>query len=165
MKNKYDLSGEYGVGYTKNGQPFYFDLEDFDLIKDYSWHYNAKGYLCAYSGGSSEIRMHRLVMNVTDPKLVVDHIKHINHDNRKSELRVVQPHENSANKKMASNNTSGYTGVYYHKGKDKYEAEIVVNKKKIWLGAFKEIEDAITARKNAEDKYLGEFSYANSMAL
>lgn len=33
--NTYDLSGEYGVGYTFKDEEFYFDLEDYDLIKDY----------------------------------------------------------------------------------------------------------------------------------
>lgn len=35
--NVYDLSGEYGVGYTYQGEEFYFDLEDYDKIKDYCW--------------------------------------------------------------------------------------------------------------------------------
>lgn len=30
--NTYDLSGEYGIGYTSNGEQFYFDKEDFCLI-------------------------------------------------------------------------------------------------------------------------------------
>ena len=39
--NKYDLSGEYGIGWTSNtNQEFYFDLEDYDKIKDYCWIYN-----------------------------------------------------------------------------------------------------------------------------
>lgn len=33
--NTYDLSGEYGIGYTSKGEEFYFDLEDYDKIKDY----------------------------------------------------------------------------------------------------------------------------------
>jgi hypothetical protein len=36
--NQYDLSGSYGIGYCSNtNNPFYFDLEDYDLIKDYCW--------------------------------------------------------------------------------------------------------------------------------
>ena len=31
--NTYDLSGEYGKGYTSKGEEFLFDLEDFDKIK------------------------------------------------------------------------------------------------------------------------------------
>ena len=37
--NIYDLTGEYGVGWTSNtNREFYFDIEDFDKIKDYCWY-------------------------------------------------------------------------------------------------------------------------------
>ena len=36
--NDYDLSGEYGIGWTSNTrQEFYFDIEDYALIKKYCW--------------------------------------------------------------------------------------------------------------------------------
>lgn len=39
--NQYDLSGEYGVGWTSNtNKEFYFDLEDYDKIKEYTWYEN-----------------------------------------------------------------------------------------------------------------------------
>ena len=44
-KNTYDLSGEYGIGYTSKGVEFYFDLEDYDKIKDYCWRTNDNGYI------------------------------------------------------------------------------------------------------------------------
>lgn len=41
--NTYDLSGEYGIGYTTKGEEFWFDLEDYDKIKSiYSGHPLAK---------------------------------------------------------------------------------------------------------------------------
>ena len=36
--NVYDLNGSFGIGYTSNGKAFYFDLEDYEKIKNYSWH-------------------------------------------------------------------------------------------------------------------------------
>ena len=45
--NNYDLSGEYGIGYTSKGEEFYFDLEDYDKIKDYCWFKNDSGYILA----------------------------------------------------------------------------------------------------------------------
>ena len=36
--NQYDLSGEIGVGWTTNTNlEFYFDLKNFNKIKDYCW--------------------------------------------------------------------------------------------------------------------------------
>ena len=45
--NSYDLSGYYGVGYCSDGTQFYFDKEDYELIKNYCWCNNGKGYLVA----------------------------------------------------------------------------------------------------------------------
>lgn len=47
--NEYKLDGEYGVGFTSNThKEFYFDLEDFGLIKSYCWceHKLESGYSC-----------------------------------------------------------------------------------------------------------------------
>lgn len=38
--NVYDLTHEYGIGYTSKNEQFLFDIEDYELIKDYCWHYN-----------------------------------------------------------------------------------------------------------------------------
>lgn len=52
-----------------------------------------------------------------------------------------------------ANNTSGYKGVCWDKSKNKWISQIQVNKKNIRLGYFTNIEDAIKARKEAEEKY------------
>lgn len=170
QKNKYDLTGEYGIGWTLKNQQFYFDLEDYDKIKDYTWHYDKDKYVCACcknpDGTDTTIKMHRIIMNLLDEKdLDPDHIKHINYDNRKSQLRIVTQNQNNYNTKIPINNTSGCKGVSFNKEKKKYEAYIKVNKKKICLGYFSDLKDAIKARKEAEEKYCGEFSYDNSMKL
>ena len=42
--NKYDLLGSFGVGWTTNtNKEFWFDLEDYDKIKDYCWAENNNG--------------------------------------------------------------------------------------------------------------------------
>ncbi len=54
----------------------------------------------------------------------------------------------TANQRIKSNNTTGTTGVYKDKGR--WIALITRNKKTHYLGAFNEIENAIAARKAAE---------------
>lgn len=85
---KYDLTNDYGIGYTSRGDRFYFDLEDFDKIKNYSWSCNKEGYLMTSIEGKMH-RMHRIIMNCSDSKIWVDHINHDVKDNRKSNLRKI----------------------------------------------------------------------------
>ena len=169
--NQYDLTGEYGVGWTASGKEFYFDLEDYDKIKDYSWHI-ANGYISAkkLDGSDREIRMHRIVLNLVDVSyndIKVDHIhgKETRNDNRKSNLRMANDSQNNINKGLRSNNTSGVTGVSWNQKRNKWHARLWKNRQTIDLGHFSNFDDAVQARKQAEDKYFGEWSYDNSMAM
>ena len=98
-----------------------------------------------------KIYLHRLIMK-PDKGFVVDHKNRNTLDNRKENLNVCTVQENLRNQKR-SNNKTGYTGISnYMDGK--YRAQIKHNYKKIHLGVFEKIEDAINARKKAE-KELG----------
>lgn len=63
----------------------------------------------------------------------------------------------SINKGIFKNNTSGATGVSQTKT-GSYVAYIYHNYGRVHLGTFKNIEDAINARKQAEEKYWGEIN-------
>lgn len=55
-------------------------------------------------------------------------------------------------RKANSNNSLGYKGVYYNKKQKKYLAQIRCRYKLYHLGYFEKIEDAIKARKQAEEE-------------
>ena len=57
------------------------------------------------------------------------------------------------NKRTAKNNTSGVKGVYWVKSQNLWKATIFSKGKEIYLGSYKNIDDAINARKEAEIKY------------
>ncbi len=159
--NTYDLSGKYGIGYTIKKEPYYFDLEDFNKIKNYCWYKDNDGYIVYKVLHHNAVQMHRLVTNCPDD-MEVDHIYHINHDNRKSELRIVTKSQNQMNKVLLSNNTSGVKGVYWNKEKEKWHAQITVNNKRINLGYFNILQDAADVRKQAEIEYFGEYNLKNT---
>lgn len=63
------------------------------------------------------------------------------------------PYKLSESKHPRVTNTSGVTGVWYDKRRDRWTAEIMLRRKKIRLGRYKSKEDAIKARRAAEEEY------------
>lgn len=162
--NTYNLNEEYGIGYTLDGKEFYFDKEDYDKIKNYCWSVSENGYLVAReSEVDCPVLMHRIIFNNLKNDDVIDHIGHNTLDNRKMNLRICRTSQNAMNKKKSSRNTSGHPGVSWKKDKNKWEAYIGINGKIIHLGTYKEIEEAVRVRKNAEEKYFKNYSYDRSM--
>ena len=145
--NTYEINGDVTKVFDSKGNFCLIDTEDLDKVKPYCFHKNHYGYFKSTSLNSS---MHRLIMGA--PKgMVVDHINHDTLDNRKCNLRVCTQQENTRNKKAK--------GVCYHKASNKYIAYIIIDQKQKYLGLFKELEDAIKVRKEAEQKYFGDFAY------
>lgn len=157
--NTYDLSGEYGVGYTNKGEKFLFDKEDYDLIKDFCWYIDSNGYVVNKSS-KQIIMFHRLVTNTLNKKEIqVDHIFHHKNDNRKSKLRTVNSSQNNMNKTIQLNNKSGVRGVSWDNRIHKWISEIRAYGKKYYLGSFSNLDEAVKERKKAEQIYFGEFNY------
>ena len=157
--NKYDLSGEYGIGWTSNTNvEFYFDLEDYDKIKDYCWHeqISSSGYhmLTAAEPNTNKTI---LMAHILGYKWY-DHIDRNTLNNRKVNLRPCTASQNNMNQSKQSNNTSGFIGVSWSKKEQKWIAYININKKLMRLGAFVNKDDAIKIRLQAEAKYYGEFA-------
>ncbi len=140
------------------------DTKDYDRVSKRKWHITSDGYIASNVHGRQRglIKLHRFITNA--PKgMVVDHINHNVADNRNVNLRVCTAHDNSRNMILSSNNTSGYTGVFWNKKANKWCARIMVDYKSIHLGFYTDIADAIVARKQAEIKYFGEFRYVEDI--
>lgn len=159
--NKYDLTGEYGIGWTSNtDREFYFDLEDYDKIKDYCWSEVAVNYnrnfhtLQAPKPGhrGSHVSMHQVLGFANH-----DHIDRNEFNNRKSNLRPCTRSQNQMNCSLRSHNTSGVTGVWPTKT-GSWEVGLKVEGEWKFRGIFNNKDDAIVARLKAEQKYFGEFA-------
>ena len=61
------------------------------------------------------------------------------------------------NNPLRSNNTSGVTGVFWSKEKRRWRAQLHFKGHKYALGYFARFEDAVKARKDAEEKYHAAF--------
>ena len=158
--NKYDLSGEYGIGWTSNtDNKFYFDLSDYDIIKNYCWYeyINKKtGYHSLRTrerGSRKSILMTHLLGYP-----YYDHIDHNTLNCTRNNLRPATTKENAKNKSKHKHNTSGITGVYWDKKQQYWYARICVDYNTIHLGCFQNKNDAIYARLQAEAHYFKEFA-------
>ena len=162
-RNDFEIMDDYAVLYTQQKEPFYVDLDDLSKVQKVYWRKDKDKYLVGCFHGKI-IKLHRYIMDC--PKgMQVDHIggEDTRNDNRKKNLRFSTPSQNARNRKKNTRNKSGVTGV--SKKKNKWLATICVNGNKIDLGYFQNIEDAIKVRKEAEEKYFGEWSYDNSQQI
>lgn len=98
---------------------------------------------------------HRVIWAITYDEWPdhIDHVNGIRSDNRIENLRSVSQAENNRNQKRRSTNTSGVCGVSWCKRDGKWVARITSNGKYKCLGYFDDFDDAVSARKAAEEKY------------
>lgn len=157
--NLEDEYGIYGIGYCSNtGREFYFDMDDYDKIKDYCWSEHKRGqvYFAPEARDINTgklIKMHHLIVGK-----FFDHADKNPFNNRKYNLRPATETENIQNRRKRSDNKSGFIGVIWDKENYRWLAYIRINKKHKNLGRFVNKEDAVKARLNAEMKYFGEFA-------
>ena len=112
-----------------DGYKVKIDDEDFDKISKYKWYFNqplfnrsglyvftANRYQHKKDGSIKHhtIILHRLIMNA--PKgLEVDHKLGNGLDLRKSQLRLCTRGQNTKNRRLNINNSSGFKGVNYNR--------------------------------------------------
>lgn len=83
----------------------------------------------------------------------IDHINGIRADNRAENLRDVPGAVNQKNMKLACNNKSGVTGVFWNEKKNRWIAYITSEKKRMYLGYFTDFDEAVRVRAQAEIKH------------
>jgi len=120
------------------------------------------------SGSPSTIRLSREVARLVHGAealegFFVDHINHDGLDNTSDNLRLVTNRQNSHNQLRASNNTSGYKGVSWHKRDQKWAASIRVEGTLKYLGNFTDRDKAAVAYNTAAKQYFGEHAYLNNV--
>ena len=138
-------------------------------INEYKWYVSTDGkkqrYYAVTGLGSknTKVRMHRFIWELVNgpipKKMDIDHVSRDTLDNRLSNLRLATRSQNNINSKVRSDNTSGFKGVFYVKGrKSPYWAYIWANKKRIGLGMYKTAEEANQAYQQAAKKHYKDFA-------
>ncbi len=92
------------------------------------------------------------------PREQIDHINGDKSDNRLANLRLSSHSENERNRPKMRNNKSGHKGVSWHKGNQRWRAQITLHHNDIFLGYFATPEEAADTYNKAALKYHGEFA-------
>lgn len=153
-QNVFKECNGYITGWTTNtNRPFYFDYEDWEMIKKKSWYEDRlqNGYVVTSGGtGNSPIYLHKLIMGNEG---IVDHKNRNKLDNRRNNLRIITQQENSCNRNISCRNKSGKQGVTWHKRAKAWEVKIGFKGKDYGIKYFKNFDDAILYREELEKKY------------
>ncbi len=159
-KNKIDIQGDITILNDK----IKIDTKNLDLILSFKRYIsiNSSGYPYMNWKGK-ELFLHRLIVGLPqnydkETQLISEHINGNRLECTEDNLRICQKNLNPINCKIYKNNTSGYKGVTWIKKLNKWQVNLQYNKKNIYLGVYKNLEDAIKVRKEAEEKYFGEYN-------
>ena len=134
---KLSSDGDYWIGTTSKNDEFYFsgNNETIEYIKTWNWRKRTDGYFQNYKGE----RLHRVVMGVTNSKIIIDHINNIKADNRLNNLRKATRQENNRNKE--THNEHGVVGL--SKRGNLYYGTININNRNIRTKGYQDKEKAI----------------------
>lgn len=140
-----------------------------ECIKLYELHKGYPRVSLNKDGKAKHFFIHRLVAQAFisnhSNKPQINHINGIKTDYSINNLEWCTPKENiehsirtglagTNSHRKHKTNKSGYIGVHFHKGCNKWTARILVNGKRIYLGYFINVIDAAKAYDEALDKYL-----------
>lgn len=166
MVNEYDMHRMHRVIKITQGQFAKVSWEDYDWLMQWKWFATwnksiGSFYACRteYSTGNRRIWMHRALLGLEyGDKRQGDHKNHDTLDNRRDNLRIASPLQNSYNKRLSKRSTSGYKGASLHKATGRWRSYIVVNGKLKSLGYFTTPEEAHAAYCSAAQESYGEFA-------
>src|ERR1700752_899378 len=107
------------------------------------WCRHGKGYVVRRLAKGKNIFLHHAVLGWNlDSDLEVDHINGNRLDCRVENLRIVTRAQNAQNKGKIQGTTSRFRGVWWDKSRQKWTAEVKLDRKKVYLGRFDDEEEA-----------------------
>lgn len=132
------------------------DDDDYErvIMSPQRWAYQSIGYVGRqlYLQRKKTLQyLHRFLLD--EPRGIVDHINRNPLDNRRANLRVTDKSGNALNAGPQRNNTSGVRGVDFDRARNQWAARIKVAKRQYQIGRFATFEEAVHARRAAEQQF------------
>lgn len=114
------------------------------------------------NGKRKSVYMHREVLGLKfGDGIKSDHKDGDGLNSRRENLRICTNSQNLQNRGRQKNNTSGFTGVHFHKATNRWQAYITINQKRIHLGLFDTAIKAARAYNKKARELFGEFAKTN----
>ena len=157
---RYEINGTITTVYDSHGNSFIIDTDQLEKILVCNWYVNEKGYVRTCSRKYGRIYLHRFLLNTNS---MVDHKNRIKTDNRLCNLRLCTYQENNRNR-VYKHTQSGAQGVSVRvrNGKTSYRARACVDGKRISLGYYDTLAEAIKARAEAVENLYTEYAPCNT---
>lgn len=137
------------------------DDEDFERASAFKWYFQRNGYAARdgrMPGEPSTVLLHRFILNAKSG-MYVDHIDHDGLNCQRSNMRLCTHGQNMGNRRKSRGCASGFKGVTA--AGVRWKAEIVVSRKRIYLGCFATEREAAAAYDDAAKREYGEFACLN----
>ena len=145
---------ELHISGNKNNGVILIDTADVEKVRQHKWYIkdrckdNQHNYVAGRINNRT-VKLHRFLLDITDRKIIVDHIDRDVFNNTRKNLRGVTYVENNHNTIKRCTNTSGKTGVYlYKRGTDKNG----VKRSNAWVASVK-YNGKETTKRFSVDKY------------
>lgn len=132
------------------------DSDMYDKLSKYVWSSNGRGYARTTVKGRTTF-LHHLVLGKPPLGTLTDHINRNKLDNRRSNLRFTTPGANVQNQEHRSK--YGYKGVA--RSGNRWQANIYKNRKRIFIGSFKTLEEAASAYNDVALEIYGKDAFLN----
>lgn len=136
------------------------DADDFLPLSQFKWcavNYKGRFYACRNCNGKL-LLMHRSILGLTNPRIIVDHADGDGLNNTRANLRIATRSQNGINR-SALKHSSKFKGVHCYRGA--WRAAIGHNLKTIFLGHFKDAEAAARAYDAKAIELYGQFAVLN----
>jgi hypothetical protein len=160
----------------RNNKPFYCLIDEADLPRIEGWELSIYDgsqtyYVRAYKRDgvwTMGAPLHRILLDLADPTVLVDHRNRNGLDNRRHNLRLATSLQNAWNSGPSRTSQTGYKGVTKQKVRSKkggsppkWQAMIRIDGKNKRLTGFSTPEEAALAYDREAEAAFGEFAYLN----